>query len=212
MSNQLSALGKALADLNEELIKKLLEEYLSKNIPPLQIIAELTSGMDEVGRLFKEEEYFITELVYSGEIFKNAMEKIKVFMKADERKSHGTVVMGTVKDDIHDLGKNIIITMLQGAGFEVVDVGVDASQEKFVTAIRESGASLVGLSLLLTTGFNSMQNIIKSIEDAGLQEQTRIMIGGAVINETIREQMGADYYGRNAIEAVTIAKRVYGID
>jgi methylmalonyl-CoA mutase cobalamin-binding domain/chain len=150
------------------------------------------------------------ELVYSGDIFKNAMARVSPLIKAgDGPGSKGTVVIGTVKDDMHDLGKNIVATMLECAGFTVVDIGVDAPTEKFVGAIRESGARLVGMSVLLTTAFNSMKETIAAIENAGLRSGVSIMIGGSVTSEKIRVEMGADFHGNNAADAVDIARSLY---
>ena len=206
----LTELGKALADLDEDTVNGLVERYLSESVPALSIIDELSSGMDEVGRRFRDEEYFLSELVYSGDIFKNAMAHVRPLIKVgDGPGSKGTVVMGTVKDDIHDLGKNIVGTMLECAGFTVVDIGVDAPAEKFVGAIRESEARLVGMSVLLTTAFNSMKKTIAAIDDAGLRGSVSIMIGGSVTSEKIRGDMGADYHGSNAADAVDIARKVY---
>jgi methanogenic corrinoid protein MtbC1 len=206
----LTELGKVLADLDEDKVNELVERYLSVQAEPLSIIDELSTGMDEVGRRFRDEEYFLSELVYSGEIFKNAMARLRPLIKAgDGHSSKGTVVMGTVKEDIHDLGKNIVGTMLECAGFTVVDIGVDAPAEKFVSAIRESGARLVGMSVLLTTAFNSMKNIIAAIEDAELRSSVSIMIGGSVTSEKIRGDMGADYHGSSAADAVDIARKIY---
>lgn len=210
LNERLSILGKALSELNEELVELLMEQYLSDKLSPIQVIQEMSAGMDEVGRLFTEEIYFLSELIYAGEIFKNAMEKLKPHLSVEERKSSGAVIVGTVKDDIHDIGKNIVVTMLQCAGFNVIDVGVNAPAEKFIDAVNNSGASLVGLSILLTTAFTSMHETIQAFGVAGLRTKVKIMIGGCVTNENIKEQMGADFYGRDAIEAVAIAKSVYG--
>ncbi len=209
VDGRLTEMGRAISELNEDQVDQLLKVAISKKVAPVQLINELSAGMEEVGRLFKEGSYFLAELIYSGEIFKKAVKELKPLIPVESNRSSGTVVVGTVKNDVHDIGKNIVVTMLQSSGFEVIDVGVDAPAEKFLQAARSSGASLVGLSLLLTTGFESMHGTIKAFEAGGMRDRVKIMIGGGVISETVREQMGADYYGKDAIEAVKIAQSVY---
>jgi methylmalonyl-CoA mutase cobalamin-binding domain/chain len=207
--NKLTEIGTALAGLNEDTVEELLNQYLSEKIPPHKIIEDMTSGMDEVGRLFKEGEYFLSELIFAGEIFKAAMEKIKPLLNDEKpNKAKGKIVMGTAQGDIHDLGKNIVITLLECSGFEVIDVGVDASPDKFIEAIKISDATLVGMSALLTTTYESMASTINEISQAGLREKVKIMVGGGVVDEKIKIQIGADFYGKHAAEAVEIAKKV----
>lgn len=206
----LRGLAKAFADLKEEETYEILERCVAGNTPSLQIIHHLSAGMDEVGRLYKEGDYYLSELVFSGEIFKNAVARIKPLIEAAGcSKSSGTLIMGTVAGDIHDLGKNIVITLLTCAGFEVIDLGVDVPGEMFVETVKASGAPLVGLSTLLTTSFSSMQDIINALTKAGLRGKVKIMIGGSSTSERLKEQIGADYYGRDATDAVTIAKQIF---
>jgi len=208
-NSELTELGKAIANLEEDKTYEILDRYLADSVPPLEIIDELSAGMDEVGKLYKEGEYFLSELVFSGEIFKGAMAKVKPLIETGSgRESSGKLIVGTAKGDIHDLGKNIVITLLECAGFEVIDLGVDVPAEKFVEAVRESGAPLVGLSALLTTAFNSMRETMEAIRNAGLRERVKVMIGGGSTSDKLREQIGADFYGRDATEAVDIAKSV----
>lgn len=210
MKPGISELARALADLEEEKFTALFNDYLRRQIDPLMIVDELYAGMDDVGRLYKEGEYFLSELVFSGELFKNAMQKIKpLLMSTEGNISAGTVVMGTVQGDIHELGKNIVNTMLECSGFEVIDVGVDAPAEKFVKALKQSDASLVGMSLLLTTAYESLKQTIEAIDKSGLRERVTIMIGGGSVNEKICKQFGGDFYGRDATQAVDIARQVY---
>ena len=204
---QLTELGKAVADLEEDKAYGILDRYLADNIPPLEIIDALSKGMEEVGRKYKDGEYYLSELVFSGEIFKNAMSKLKPLIEASGgRESAGKLIVGTVKGDIHDLGKNIVITLLECAGYEVVDLGVDVPAEDFVKALKESEVGLVGLSALLTTAFDSMRNTVAAIKDAGFGDEVKVMIGGGSTSEKLKKQIGADFYGRDATEAVDIAK------
>ncbi len=144
---QLTEIGKSLRDLREQDVEAMVGRAIDAKQPPLEIIDELSAGMDAVGTLYKEGTYFLSELIFSGEIFKKAMDRIKAIIEAGgERKSSGRVIMGTVKGDIHDLGKNIVITLLECAGFEVVDLGVDVPPEKFVAAMKTSPAPMIGLA------------------------------------------------------------------
>ncbi|MBI5843639.1 MAG: cobalamin B12-binding domain-containing protein [Deltaproteobacteria bacterium] len=204
-------LASALAGLEENSVESVLEKCIENDIPPLTIIDGLSKGMEEVGNLYRQGEYYLSELVYSGDIFNKAMGRVKPLIPkgAAGVRSSGMVVMGTVKNDVHDLGKNIVVTMLECSGFTVHDVGVDAEPEKFVEALKRSGARLVGMSVLLTTAFGSLQSTIDAVKEAGLGERVKTVIGGAVVNEDIRKKMGADYFGADAIQAVDIARKVY---
>ena len=206
--NDITALSQSLANLEEDAVNQLIEGYLTTNGDPLMIVDELSKGMEKVGRLYKDGEYALAELIYSGEIFKGAMERVKPFIKAGNDMSAGRIIMGTVMGDIHDLGKGIVTTMLECSGFSVIDLGVDVPAERFVEAVKDSGAKLVGMSLLLTTAMDAMRETIQSLEKAGLRDRVKIMIGGAPTSERLRDEIGADFYGRDAIEAVAIARHV----
>jgi len=180
--DDMDQLVQAFSALEENEVFKLVDEYLAKKVDPLVIVNGLSKGMEQVGQLFKDDEYALAELIYAGEIFKEAMEKIKPLLLDGESSSAGLVIMGTVEGDIHDLGKNIVITMLECSGFKVIDLGVDVPAKKFVEAIKESGASLIGMSLLLTTAMDSLRNAIMAIEEAGIRNNIKIMIGGAPVS------------------------------
>jgi len=206
---QLTELGKAMAELREEDVEKLVSRYIDEGRPPLEIIDELSAGMDVVGSLFKQGEYYLSELVFSGEIFKHSMARLKpIIGAAGGRECVGKVVLGTVKGDIHDLGKDIVATLLECAGFEVVNLGMDVVPEKFVEALRGSQAPLLGLSGLITTAFGSMKETIDAIANAGLRDSVKIMIGGGPTNEEVKAHVGADFYGKDAAAAVDIARSV----
>jgi len=207
--NSLSAIGMAIAELDESGVETLVRKELENGTAPEQIISELSDGIEEVGERYRREEYFLTELIYSSEMFKNAMTVLKPLCKrtADEKLS-GVVVMGTVKGDIHDLGKNIVTNLLECAGFSVVDLGVDVPLERFVQAVVSSNAALVGMSMLLTTAFEAAKETIAAIERANLRGRVKIMLGGSVTSENVRRDMGADFWGRDATSAVDIAREV----
>jgi methanogenic corrinoid protein MtbC1 len=202
-------LAQAFSALEEEKVYRIIDEYLVIAGDPLVIVNELSKGMEQVGQLFKDDEYALGELIYSGEIFKGAMEKVKPFLKEGDGKPLEKVIMGTVEGDIHDLGKNIVITLLECSGFQVIDLGVDVPASKFVDAVKETGVKLVGMSLLLTTAMDSMRQAIRSLEGAGLRNNIKIMIGGAPMSERFKEEVGADFYGRDAVEALAIARIVF---
>jgi methanogenic corrinoid protein MtbC1 len=207
--NHLSELGRALVVLDESGVEKLVQKRLDQRIPPEQILNELSAGMAEVGERFRREEYFLTELIYSGEILKNSIARLKPLCKASAGNDKGMVVMGTVQGDIHDLGKNIIITMLENAGFKVIDIGVDAPAQRFVEAAADSRARLVGMSMLLTTAFDAARDTVAAITQANLRDKVKIMIGGSVTNENVRRDLRADFWGKDAAAAVDIALEVH---
>jgi methylmalonyl-CoA mutase cobalamin-binding domain/chain len=204
----MNQLAQAFSALEEERVYQIIDEYLAMPGDPLMIVDELSKGMEKVGRLYKEGEYALGELIYSGEIFKGAMERVTPFIKAGNDMPAGRIIMGTVMGDIHDLGKSIVTTMLECSGFSVIDLGVNVPAERFVEAVKDSGARLVGMSLLLTTAMDAMRETIQSLEKAGLRDCVKIMIGGAPTSERLRDEIGADFYGRDAIEAVAIARHV----
>ena len=209
-SKKLTELAESIAKMEERKVEEILGRYLEEKMPPLRIIQEMSAGMEEVGRLYKKGEYFLAELVFSGEIFKSAMDRVKPLLgDSDKLETSGKVVLGTVKDDIHDLGKNIVGTLLECAGFEVIDLGVDVPPEKFVEALRDTGAPLLGMSILLTTAFESLQATVDAISKAGLRDRVKIMIGGAVTTKKITSQMSVDYHGQDASSGVDIAREVF---
>ncbi len=202
----------ALADLKEKEAIKIVEERLNAKEDPLKILDDAKRGMEIVGKRFAESEYFIPDLVYSGEILKAITEMVKPKMsKAAEVKRLGKVVFGTVAGDIHDIGKDIVVFMLDVNGFEVYDLGVDVPAQKFVEKIKESGAPIVGLSGFLTLAFDSMKQTIDAMKAAGLRDKVKVMIGGGQITEEVRKYTGADAYGKDAMAGVAFAKKWIGV-
>ena len=201
----------ALADLKEKDALKIAEDRLSAGEDPLKILGDARHAMEIVGKRFANSEYFIPDLVYSGEILKEITDMVKPKLSKNvEAKRLGKFVMGTVAGDIHDIGKNIVTFMLDINGFEVYDLGVDVSPEEFVEKIKETSAPIVGLSGFLTLSYDSMKQTIEAIKNAGLRDKVKIMIGGGQINEEIREYTSADAYGKDAMAAVSIAKEWIG--
>jgi len=200
-----------LADLKEKEALKIAEDRLRAGEEPLKILDDARRAMEIVGKRFAASEYFIPDLVYSGEILKEITDMVKPKLaKAVEAKRLGKVVFGTVAGDIHDIGKNIVVFMLDVNGFEVYDLGVDVPAQKFVQKIKESGAPIVGLSGFLALAFDSMKQTIEAIKAAGLRDKVKVMIGGGQISEEVRKYTGADAYGRDAMTGVTLAKKWAG--
>jgi methanogenic corrinoid protein MtbC1 len=201
----------ALADLKEQEALKIVEERLNAKEDPLKILDDTKKAMEIVGKRFAASEYFVPDLVYSGEILKEITEIVKPKMaKAAGAKKLGKVVFGTVAGDIHDIGKDIVVFMLDVNGFEVYDLGVDVPVQKFVDKIKETGAPIVGLSGFLTLAFDSMKQTVDAIKAAGLRDKVKIMIGGGQITDEVRKYTGSDAYGRDAMAGVTLAKKWIG--
>jgi len=200
-------LVKTLADLKEKEALKIVEDRLSAGEDPLKILDDARRAVEVVGKRFSDGEYFIPELIYSGEILKAITERVKPkIAKGAEVKRLGKVIVGTVAGDIHDIGKDIVVFMLDVNGFEVFDLGIDVPAQKFVDKIKETGSRVVGLSGFLTLAFQSMKDTVETIKKAGLRDKVKIMIGGGQIDDQVRSFSGADAYGKDAMEAVKLAK------
>jgi len=205
------SLVEAIVDLQEEKAVRIAKERLDAEEDPLKILEDARRGMATVGKRFADREYFLPELIYSGEILKRISEISKTrLLRTSQLKRLGKCVIGTVAGDIHDIGKDIVVFMLDIHGFEVHDLGVDVPAEKFVQKIQETKAEIVGLSGFLTLAFESMKEVIQAISDAGLRGKVKIMIGGGQIDEKVREYTKADAYGTDAMSAVTLAKKWVG--
>ena len=201
----------ALVDLEEDNVLKIVKDRLSAGEEPLKILDDARRALEIVGERFAAGEYFIPDLLYSGEILKGITAIVKPELsKTTSAKKLGKIVFGTVAGDIHDIGKDIVAFMLDVNGFEVYDLGVDVPIQNFVEKIKETGAGIVGLSGFLTLAFDSMKQTIQAIKDAGLRDNVKIMIGGGQIDEQVRGYVGADAYGKDAIEAVNLAKSWIG--
>ncbi|MBS3969031.1 MAG: corrinoid protein [Clostridia bacterium] len=210
----LEKLVDAIAGMREEEAISLVEELLDQGIEPLEILKKCRAAVEIIGEKYEKGEYFMPELILTGEMLNRisslAKAKMTESLEEDENKYIGKVVLGTVKGDIHDIGKNIVAFMLDTNGFKVYDLGVDVPSSKFVEAIKEYKPQIVGMSALLTLAFDKMKDTVKAIEDAGLRDQVKIMIGGAPINDQIKEYTGADGWGQDAVEAVSLAKKWMG--
>ncbi|NLA74805.1 MAG: methionine synthase [Deltaproteobacteria bacterium] len=202
----MSGLSTLLADLKEQEALDTVKKMLGDGLDPMQILAEAREGMQVVGQRFGCGEYFIPDLIYSGEILKGIAQMVEPYIKSSgtEAKKLGKVIIATVAGDIHDIGKDLVVFMLDISGYEVYDLGIDVPIQTIVSKIRETGATVVGLSGFLTLAFDAMKETIEAIKEAGLRDNLKVMIGGGQIDEEVRKYTGADAYGRDAMAAVTL--------
>lgn len=190
-------------------IEALTQKYLDQGVAPRQMLDQaLVPAMDEVGKLFSAGDIFIPEMMVSAKVMQLALDVLKPHLVGDQQVNlAGRFAIGTVKDDLHDIGKNIVISMMQGAGFEVTDLGIDCPPEKFIAAI-EDGAQVLGLSAILTTVVKNIGETIKAIEESGLRDRVKILVGGVAVTPTFAQEMGADAYCEDAGEAPAKAKEL----
>ena len=206
----------ALVEMQETEALQKARQLLDEGTNPMNILEACSEAMETVGKRFEAEEYFLPQLMLAGEMVRQISEMIKPEMKGEVgsagSKRLGKVLMGTVNGDIHDIGKNIVCFMLEVNGFEVRDIGIDVPPGKFVEAIKDFKPQVVGVSCLLTLGYDSMKETVQAIKDAGLRDEVKIMIGGAQVSEKIREYAGADAHGESAMAAVRLAKKWRGAE
>ena len=189
----------------------LVNEAVSAGVAPQEIISTyLIKGMEIIGARFGAGQAFVPNLLMSARAMKGCLDILKPLLKGDTSISYGTVVIGTVKGDLHDIGKNLVASMFEGSGFEVVNLGIDISADKFVAAVQEHNADILVLSALLTTTMGYMKDVVAAVSEAGLRDKVKIMVGGAPVNAEFASEVGADAYTADANEAVLVAKRLLG--
>ncbi len=204
-------LVKLLSDLREQEALEFVKEAIGKGIDPIELLGDAKEGMNIVGAKFASEEYFIPDLIFSGEILKGVISVLEPHLKSKEdSKRLGKVVIGTVAGDIHDIGKDLVVFMLDVNGFEVVDLGVDVAAQQFVKTASDNGSTVIGLSGFLTLAFDSMKKTVDAFKEAGVRDSVKIMIGGGQIDDYIKDYTGADAYGKDAMEAVALVKSWIG--
>jgi corrinoid protein of di/trimethylamine methyltransferase len=205
----LKKLYDAILTGNFKAAREITQQALAAGADPQEMVQKhMIPAMDEVGRRYEANEYFVPELLISARAMKASLEFIRPLLVAKGAEPAGRVVIGTVKGDLHDIGKNLVAAMLEGAGFEVIDLGVDVPPEKFIAALNEKKAHLVAMSALLTTTMNSMKTTVEAIKTAGVRAKVKIMIGGAPVTEKYAEEIGADGYSTNANSAVALARKL----
>ena len=211
MSELLGKMAESLIAGNIDEVVNLTKEALDGGAAPADILDQgLLAGMDVVGQRFKAEEMFIPEVLRCAKCMHGAMEILRPLLAETGAESIGTLIIGTVKGDLHDIGKNLVGMMFEGAGFNVVDLGIDKEPQNFVDAIKEHNAKLIGMSALLTTTMPKMGETINAIQEAGIRDQVKILVGGAPITAAFAEEIGADGYASNAASAVEKGKELIG--
>ncbi|HEY4759803.1 MAG TPA: corrinoid protein [Thermoguttaceae bacterium] len=194
---------------NARKAEEVTKAALADRADPTELVQKyMIPAMDEVGKRFECNEYFVPELLIAARAMKTALELITPLMVAKGTEPMGRVVIGTVQGDLHDIGKNLVASMLEGGGFQVIDLGVDVPPEKFVEAAQEKEGSIVALSSLLTTTMVMMRNVIQALNEVGIRKHTKVMIGGAPVTQQFADEIGADGYGDNATSAVALARKL----
>ena len=209
MNEHLQAIKTAVVNGKHLEIEDLVKKALDQNIDTNDIINDsLIAAMDVVGQKFSRGEIFVPEMLVSAVSMKKGLDLIKPLLAAGKTDFKGTILMGTVKGDLHDIGKNLVIMILEGAGFKVIDLGVDLSVEKVIQRVQEVKPDIIGLSALLTTTMPEMRNVITALEKNGLRKSVKVIVGGAPIDEAFAKKIGSDGYGKDAAEAVQLARRL----
>lgn len=209
---ELNALKDFIVTGKLEEAKQVVNAAIADGVDAQYIInGYLIKGMEEIGRRFEEGKAFVPNLLLSARAMKGCLEILKPLLKDVSGTSLGTLVIGTVKGDLHDIGKNLVASMLEGCGFEVINLGVDISDRQFVEAVQRYNPHIICLSALLTTTMNYMQNVIDALKEAGLRDRVKVLVGGAPVNEDFARRIGADGYSSNANGAVVLAKKVLGV-
>ena len=208
----LKRLSDGVLDMEEEYVAEAAREYLESGYPALDGIMEgLIDGMNRAGQLFEEEEYFVTDILLCSDAMYAGLDVLKPHLPTESEDNKKKVVIGVVEGDTHDIGKNLVKIMLETAGFEMIDLGRDVPLQKFVDSAKEEGAELVCMSTLMTTTMAGMETVIHLLEEAGIRDQVKVMIGGGPISQKFADKIGADGYSQNAVEAVNLAKRLLNI-
>jgi methanogenic corrinoid protein MtbC1 len=198
-------LKQVVGELNEDSVNEMLDQFLTSNPSgenAREVVEACQQGMEIVGNNFEKGEYFVGDLIFAGELLTASIEKLKPFLGSDGSETRGTIVLGTVVGDIHDIGKNIFRGMAEAAGFKVVDIGIDQPPDTFVKAVKENNPRVVGLSGVLTLSIDSMKRTVETLKDAGLRDSVKIIIGGNAVNQEACTYVGADAWSKNAAEAV----------
>ena len=209
----LNELYEAILKGNHKVALEVTQSALAQNVPTKVLIDDyLIKAMEEIGRRFEQHKVFVPELLMAGRAMKTSLSLIQPLLKGEATSlTLGTVVIGTVKGDLHDIGKNLVASMFEGCGFKVVDLGVDVDDVKFINAVKDNQATIVALSALLTTTMPYMKSIIESLSKAGLRDKVKVMVGGAPVSEGFAREIGADGYSDSANSAVIKAKELLGV-
>lgn len=209
---ELTQLYDAILTGKLETAVEVTQQAIAEGVSPQEIINNyMVKAMGEIGQRFQEGRAFVPQLLMSARAMKGALELLKPLLKGEASATLGKVVIGTVKGDLHDIGKNLVASMLEGCGFEVVNIGIDVPSEKFVKAVKDHNADILCLSALLTTTMTYMKTVIEALDQSGLRSKVKVMVGGAPVNEHFAIEIGADGYSDNANSAVAKAKELMGV-
>ena len=198
----------AMADLDEERTLKLVEERILAGFTSMEIIESCRRGVEIVGEKYSDSHYYLSDLIMSEEILKEVMRILEPHIPLNTSPTGLSIVMGTIEGDIHDLGKNIIIYLLRSSGYQVHDLGVDVKPEKFIQALNETKASVLGISVLLSFCVGSIKRVIDLLGDAGLRDKVKVVVGGYPVNQQVKEFTGADFYANDVTEALKIYREI----
>lgn len=202
----------AMADLDEEKTLRIVEERIKAGYTSLEIIESCRSGVEIVGEKYSDSHYYLSDLIMSEEILKEVMLLLEPHIPVNDSRKGLSIVMGTIEGDIHDLGKNIMIYLLRSSGFQVHDLGVDVTPKKFIQAVNETKATILGISVLLSFCVGSIKRVVDLLVDAGLRDQVKVVIGGYPVNQQVKEFTGADFYANDVTEALRIYREILDLE
>lgn len=209
MSGYLEKIERAFADVSGvDQMKNYVQEALAEKVRPLEIIKRMREGLSIAGKKYEQGEYFLSELIMSGLMAQELSNMLKPYLQSSESQFLARVAIGSVKGDLHDIGKSLVSTMLSSGGFEILDLGVDVPPEKFVETVEKDNPRIVAMSCLLTIAMDEMKNTIDRLEQSGVRKRVKVLVGGRPIASDFARQIGADGYGADAVDAVTAAKGV----
>ena len=209
MTDILETIKKMVIDGKFKDIEEVVQQAVDAGTDLSRLINDaLISAMDIVGQKFADGDIYVPEMLVSAKTMKSGLDIIKPLLTSGEAEHRGTIVMGTVKGDLHDIGKNLVTMMMEGAGFKIIDVGVDVKIDNLIATLKKEEADILGLSALLTTTMPEMQNVIEALKTDGLRDQVKVIVGGAPIDQKFADEIGADGYGKDAVEAVHLARNL----
>jgi len=211
MSSEIEKIFEGILDGNSKLVVEEINLAIEAGVAPARILNDgMIAAMAQVGKLFEEGEYFVPEMLIAARAMQRGLDVLKPYLSEDDVQSPGKVVIGTVKGDLHDIGKNLVAMMLEGAAFEVIDLGTDVSPERFIEAVKTNNAQIIAMSALLTTTMPNMKTTIEALKEVGIRDQVKVLIGGAPITQSYADQIGADGFAEDASRAVAKAKILLG--
>ncbi|MEM3737289.1 MAG: corrinoid protein [Candidatus Bathyarchaeia archaeon] len=208
---ELEELRRAVLEHEVEIVEAAVKAALDKGAAPIKVLEVMTEAMRAVGERFEAGDYFLADLIMAAETFNKGLRLIEPLLQSDSKvRSLASIVIGTVEGDVHDIGKNIVATMLKSAGFTVHDIGVDVPPKKFVEKVKETKAEILGLSALLTSSLKSIRETIKEVESAGLKDDVKVIVGGSAVTREYAEEVGANGYSEDAVGAIPLCKKLLG--